>query len=238
MSSSVTHFGGSIGPGFAKSGRLSRRPDGKHILGTIVFVERLVRFDLARLNGQNLMSDLEIAKVLGKSVRRLKYMRGTIPYMKKRMEFLTGINTDTAEQVAQASSLHRQQLKMMLPAALRIIYDTAQRPITPTTTLAERKFQVEVAKDILDREGSLPRISRTESHVKMEHDFGDLDGVSRDVLDSIDTPIQAADPSSSKAITDAIAVSKDFSNTATLSAQEMEASLASLEAMPVSGEVQ
>lgn len=225
------------GPGFTKSGRLSRNPDGKTYFKILLFMEKLVRFDIAKAQGTSLLSDRDIAKVLGKSVKRIQSYRNSTAYLKKRTELLTGIGTESAQDVEKIASLHKQQLKLMLPQALRTIYDAIQQPLVGAT-LAERKFRVEVARDILDREGSFPKISRTDSHVKLEHTFEDLDGVSKEVLDSIETHVQEDDPRQAQVIQDKIAVSTAFSRTETLSAQDMEASMTALEAMPVNTEIQ
>lgn len=226
-----THYGAS----FTKGGRLSRRPDGKHYFTFFIFLERLVRFDILKAAGTSLLTDKEIGKVLGKSARQLAWIRNQPPYFKKRMELTTGIGLDATKDVERTVNLHKQQLKMMLPLALRTIYDEAMRPNGPNTTLAERKFKVDVAKDLLDREGTFPKISRTDAHVKHQHSFDDMDGVSKDLLDSVDSHVQDESP---EALQRTLAINKAFSDTDTLTAQEMEASLASLEAMKVTTEIQ
>jgi hypothetical protein len=228
-----THYGGSM----LASGRLSQVPDGKHLFKMHLFCERLVRFDMAKAFGTSLLSDKEIAKVLGKSVRSIESYRRTVPYLKKRMELTSGVGLDAADDVEKISALHRQQLKLMLPVALRTIYDAVQRPTNPNTTLAELKFKVDVAKDILDREGTLPKITRTDNHLRVDHNFSDMDGVSQELLDSVDV-VQEDDARKSPIILDKIAVNDAFGNTETLSVKDMEASLASLEAMKITTEIQ
>ncbi len=221
-------YGGSLTP----SGRLGRRPHAKSMFRTEVMLERLVRFDLAKAQGRSLLSDQDISRVLGRSVRSINSIRSKTPYLRKRMEITTGINTDSEISVEQSISKHRQMLKLLLPSALRVIADAVSTPNDHQTTLAEKKFKVEVARDILDREGTFPKISRTDSHVKVAHDFSDVDGISRELLDSLDTPIQ--EPSATESILQALAVNKKFTNSESLTSQEMEASMAALEAMPVS----
>lgn len=226
--STQPHYGGSLTP----SGRLGRKPAENTQFRVEVLLERLVRFDLAKAQGTSLMSDDDIARVLNRSKRRLNYTRGTVPYLKKRMEILTGISTDAADSVNVSISKHKQMLELAIPDALRVIMDTVRRPITMNISLAEKKFVVETARDILDRQGSFPRISRTDAHVKHEHNFAESDEVSRDLLDSLDGPVQSKSPTES--ILQALAMNEKFSKSDTLSSQEMEASLVALEAMPLS----
>lgn len=230
----MTHYGGT----FTKSGRLSATPERGLQFNVAVFLERLVRFDIAKANGTSLLTDIEISRVLGKSVRAIQSWRRRVPYLKKRMELLTGIHTDSSNAVELTTSRHKQMLGLMLPNALRTLYDALQTPTTVLTTLAEKKFRVEVAKDILDRQGDFPRISRTDAHVKNEHSFSSLDGVSKDLLDSIDVPFQDDEAETSILIKNKIAASKAFSQTETLTPQDMEASMLSLETMQVEGKIQ
>ena len=223
-----SHYGGSL----TASGNLGRRPRPETLFKTEVILERLVRFDLAKAQGQSLLSDDDISRVLGRSKRALNSLRGKVPYLRKRIELTTGINTDATEFVETSVQKHKQMLKLLLPNALRVIADAVQTPNGVTTTLAEKKFKVEVARDILDREGSFPKISRTDSHVKMEHDFSEMAGISRELLDSIDGPVQ--DDTPTEATLKTLAVNKAFTSTESLDSAELEASLAALENMPLS----
>ena len=229
---------GNYGGSFNKHGRISQLTGLKVQFRTEVLLDRLVRFDLAKAQGRSLLSDVEIGKILNRSVRSIVMIRRKIPYLKKRVELMTGINTDHQELTETSINKHKQMLRLMLPTAMRVIYDAAQGPMDATTTLAEKKFRVEVAKDILDREGSFPRISRTDSHVKHEHKFDDMDGISKELLDSIDVPLQEEDPALALSIQNKITASKAFTQTETLSSELMEASITALETLPVEGRIQ
>lgn len=223
----VPHYGGSL----TSSGRLGRRPGPGTTFAKEVFLERLVRFDLAKIQGRSLLSDQDISKVLGKSTRAINSIRSTVPYLRKRMEITTGIGTDVEGNVEITIAKHRQLLKMAIPDAMRAIFDAVRTPNDAQTTLAEKKFKVEVARDILDREGTFPKISRTDSHLKIAHDFSSVDGVSKELLDSMSEPIQ--DDSPTESILQALAANQKFTNSETLSSEEMEASMARLESMPL-----
>ena len=218
------HYGGTLSP----SGRVGRKPAEGTQFKTEVLLERLVRFDLMKTQGVSVMSDDDIARVLNKSKRRIAVLRTGIPYLRKRMEVLTGINTDAQESVEISVTRHKQMVKLMLPDALRVIADAVRTPVTASTSLAEKKFKVEVARDILDREGSFPRISRTDSHLKVEHNFESVDLASKEIMEAMgQEPVQASKPTQS--ILDAIAINKEFAESETLALQDMEASLKDLE---------
>ena len=227
-----THYGGTITPG----GRLGHSVAEKTQFRTAVLLERLVRFDLQKTQGTSILSDDDIARVLNRSKRNIQRIRDTVPYLKKRMELLTGISTDAEEFVEASTKRHRQYLELAVPDAMRVIIDAVRTPIGPNTSLAEKKFRVETARDLLDRQGSFPRISRTDSHVKHEHDFLSVDGVSKELLDSLETPVQ--ENSATEEMLQALATNKKFTNSETLTSAEMEASMTALEAMPVTTEVQ
>lgn len=219
----ASFYGGSL----TQTGRLGRRPQEKSIFKLEVLLERLVRFDLAKAQGQSLLSDPDISRVLGKSVRAINSIRSTVPYLRKRMEITTGISTDADGQVQISISKHKQMLEMGIPDAMRVILDTVRRPIKSTTTLAESKFIVETARDLLDRQGSFPRISRTDAHLKVAHDFKETDGVSDEILRSLEGSVQEENPT--ETILQALAANKKFTHSETLSAVDMEKSLLELE---------
>jgi len=216
-------YGGTLLP----SGRVSRNPQPGTQFRTEVFLEKLVRFDLAKAQGVSLLSDNDLARVLGRSARYIGAVRTKTSYLRKRMEVTTGISLDSETSVKNSIEKHRQILTMLMPDAFRVLADQLkQRP----TNSVEKRLQTTVALEVLDRQGSFPKISRTDSHVKLEHDFASADGVSRELLEALEGSPQG--DAASSYIQRALEANSSFSNSETLAPEAQEAALATLEAMP------
>jgi hypothetical protein len=184
-----------------------------------------VRYDLLKISGISLVSDQELSTLLKRSVSYLNALRAKPAYLRKRIELTTGISPSLETQVTSTVQKHKQMMRMMLPDAMRAIADVLQKP---ALTTAEMRLKMEVARDVMDREGSLPKISRTDSHVQVEHDFSSTDGVSRELLDALNEGVEP----SQESIRSLIQVNKAFSNSATLSKEEQEEALHTLEVLP------
>ena len=213
-------FGGSI----TRRGKLSGRPHGDVFFKTEILIEKLVRYDLLRISGISLVSDQELSTLLKRSVSYINALRTKPAYLRKRIELTTGISPTLETQVVNSVQKHKQMMRMMLPDAMRAIADVLQKPATNT---AEMRLKMEVARDVMDREGSLPKISRTDSHVKVDHDFTSTDGVSRELLEALSDD----DKPSPESIRSLIQVNKSFTNSESLTASEQEAAMAVLESM-------
>ena len=146
------------------------------------------------------------------------------------MTGISGISSDTVEMTIQRQ---RQVLKEMMPTAFRVIADAL---CAKPTSIAEKRIQTSLALEVLDREGTFPKISRTDSHVKIEHDFASADQVSKDLLDSIDGAVQYADDDN-KGILESIEANSSFTNSDTLNAAKQEKAMKILEATPISSTV-
>jgi hypothetical protein len=223
---STTFYGAaSITP----KGRLSRKTSGG-FFKTAILMEKLVRLDLAKAQGKSLISDPEICKIIGRSPRYLSILRGKREYLQKRIEVTTGIGLENAESTEFAIQKHKQYLRMLMPDALRVIADTLQQ--NPIDTVG-RRLRTQMALEVLDREGSFPKISRTDSHLKIEHDFSSTDGVSRELLEALGGSAQSP---GGGGIIEALEINSKFSHSETLDSEAQEAAMSTLEAMPVETE--
>lgn len=224
---STTFYGAaSITP----KGRLSRKTSGG-FFKTAILMEKLVRLDLAKAQGKSLISDPEICKIIGRSPRYLSILRGKREYLQKRIEVTTGIGLENAESTEFAIQKHKQYLRMLMPDALRVIADTLQQ--NPIDTVG-RRLRTQMALEVLDREGSFPKISRTDSHLKVEHDYSSTDGVSRELLEALGGTPQREEKESS--IIEALEINSKFSKSESLSTEAQEAAMNTLETMPVETE--
>ena len=217
--------------GLTKTGRLSNKINGKQGRYDL-FLEKLVRFDIARLSGNSLLTDKEIGTILGKATRYICIVRRKSDYLRKRVELTTGISADWDNSVNNSVEAHKQVLEMMMPDALRVLANQLRN--NPTNTV-EKRLQTTVALEILDRQGSLPKISRTDSHLKIEHDYSSLDNVSKDLLSSVDGPVQSTEED--KAILQILNANKEFANSDTVSESKQEIAMRILENTKVEGPV-
>lgn len=208
-----------------RKGRLGNKPREKTHFATEVILEKLVRLDLAKAQGKSLITDHEVAKLLGRSIRSLAYLRKHQTYLKKRVELTTGIGMDTAKTVEESIRMQRLQLRMLMPDALRTLADQLQ---TKAISIQEKRLQTTVALEILDREGSFPKISRTDIHQKVEHDYSSLDSVSKDLLEALDSPARPA-----AEIESILEINRQFSNTITIDAEKQQIALDELQALPL-----
>ena len=219
----MAFFGGSL----TRRGRLGGRPNGDVFFKTEILLEKLVRYDLLKISGISIVSDQELSTLLKRSVSYINALRAKPAYLRKRIELTTGISPSLETQVTNSAQKHKQMMRLMLPDAMRAIADVLQKPANST---AEMRLKMEVARDVMDREGSLPKISRTDSHVQVEHDFTSTDGVSRELLEAL-----AEDAAPSKeSISSLLQVNKAFTNSETLSKAEQEEAMRTLELVPPS----
>lgn len=215
-----------------KSGRLSRHPSQDTRVSTEVFLEKLVRFDLAKAQGTSLITDQEICRILGKSYRAINTIRSKASYLRKRVELTTGISTDSANFVRHSAEAHKQILELMMPDAMRVLANQLRN--NPTNSV-DRRLQTTVALEILDRQGSLPKISRTDSHVKVEHDYTSLDSVSKDLIASVEGPIQIS--AADEAINQLLETNKRFANSDSIATTQQEQAMKILENTKIDGPV-
>jgi hypothetical protein len=218
------HYGGTL----TRGGRLSTKPREGTQFRTEVMLEKLVRFDLAKAQGA-LILDEDLARILHRSQRHLNVIRKKASYLAKRMELTTGISVSAGETVELTIARQRQMLREMMPTAMRVIADSL---CAKPTSIQEKRIQTNLALEVLDREGTFPKISRTDSHLKIEHDYSSADGISKDLLESMDGSAQHSDLD--KSIIDVLEANEAFSNSDTLTSAKQEKAMKILELTPMS----
>ena len=226
---SPIHYGGTM----SKRGRLSTQPYANQKFPYLARVEKLVRLDLGFANSGIQVPDADIAKMIGRSARHVQVMRRKVEYLRFRTSIQTGVALDTDQSAKDIAAYRREYFKSMLPDAIRAIADELQRP---ATTIQERKLKVELAKEVMDREGSFPKISRSDIHAKVEHNYDAADAVANELLSAMDAPVQRdeLDATTFRVLT----ANQDFSNSETVTFDQQEAALASLENMQPLTEVE
>lgn len=215
------HYGGSLTP----KGRVGRRPESKQLFSRLALVERVVRLDIgAVLTTGNPYPAADIARLIGRSPRYVRCLRETPDYLRMRLQIQTGVAIGTDASQKDLHNYRVAQFKEMLPDAIRVIADEFARPaITPF----DRKLKLDLARDLMDREGTFPKISKTENKLKIEHDFSQTDAIANELLSVMDSPTQFKElPLTQQR---ALEANSSFTNSETLSSVQQEEALEALE---------
>jgi hypothetical protein len=214
------HYGASVTKSGAVVGSYGVRTKTK------IQIERLVQIDLASLNSLNLTLQ-DIGRVLGCSARYVQTLRNHPAYIMLRMEMTTGISARAEDSAKNFVALRKQAMVDMLPAALRTIAEAISSPSTPIAV------RVKVAQDVIDREGSFPKVSRSEIRARVEHDYAASDGVSAELLSYMthSSSEDEVDP----LILKALAANRAFSSSDTISSAQQEKAMKMLELIPEEG---
>jgi len=221
------HYGGSL----TSRGTFSSRPSRGSNFKRMALIEKLVRLDMGIATSGIFVPDADIARMIGRSVQLIVVARRSTEYLRLRTQIATGIalgNDATAKDLKEYRLLH---FKEMLPDAIKAIADEMTRP---AVTLAERKFKIELVKDFMDREGTFPKISRTDSHLKVEHQYHEADAVAEDLLSALDSP-SAQSKTINARIESVLEANNSFSQSESLSTDKQEDALKTLENLQLEG---
>lgn len=221
------HFGGSL----TKNSRLGMKPQPGVTFKKQMRYEKAIRLENAGFGEQ------AISAMLCISLHRFKKLKQEPDYLAARIKITHGIILDQEGSLAQIKEQRKELLAQSLPAALQVL---ANELLAPAVTLAERKHKVEVARDLLDREGTFAKVSRTEVKPVDAFSFEEADKASHSVLEAIRSVAPAAKPradrigSSTGAIDDeiaaTIATSEAFASGETIDASAQQQALDKLEA--------
>ena len=217
--SASLHYGGSLNP---KTSALGPKPQQGRQFKAHKRLETIVRLENAGFG------EAAAAAMLCISVTRLRTIKKSPPYIAARAKLTHGIILDWDGELAQIKEQRKEILTAQLPAALAVIANELQRP---AITLAERRHQVDIAKDLLDREGTFAKVSRAEIKPVDKFDFEKTDAVSSSVIAAIRgvaAPLDSTEAGRDK-IEETIGLSRAFSNSATLSQTDQEHALKLLE---------
>lgn len=227
------HYGGSIS---MKTARLGAKPKAGSIYRNQARMETMIRLENAG------MAEAAIATMMCISVPRLRTIKKSPDYLIARMQITHGIIVDNASKIAQVKEQRKEILTQMLPPALLALANELQMP---AHTLMERRHKVAVAQDLLDREGTFAKVSRTEIKPVDAFDFEHVDERSRGILNAIrnvaPAPLAACKLNSGADAMeaefgvsethsiDAVEANEEFSNSHTMSQTDQELALAKLE---------
>ena len=164
------------------------------------------RFELmARMENAGL-PEAAIAPMLRISVPRLRYLKKMPEYLIVRMRITHGIILDQDSKLAEIKEQRKELLVQLLPPALQTLANTL---LSQPQNYAERKLQVDVAKDVLDRSDIFAKVSRTEVKPVSFFDFEKTDKESQDIINVLKSAAPAALDTSAAST---IALSNEFSS--------------------------
>src|SRR5208282_5831619 len=184
---------------------------------SVQMLRKLVQFDIASLQGAGI-SDSDIARIFNRSVFAIRRMRTKLTYLQFRTEATTGIPVGGYAFTKATLEQRREMLRDAVPTALRVMVDILESK--PIDTLG-RRLQIEIAKEVLDREGTLAKVSKAEVHATHTHDYTPIDGVSKELLDAMG----GSSEQFIEGIKEMVATNEKFSNSETISPQAQEKAL-------------
>lgn len=212
------HYGGTMTPGNYYG--VSAKPDKNKTFRTQKRYEDIIRLEAA------MFPDTAIAKMLCISVNRLQFIKKQPDYLIARVKLTHGIILDHEAQLANIQSQRREMLTNLLPPALQQI---AQVLTNPATTPAQQKLKTAVALEVMDREGTFAKISRTEVKPVDHFDFEGPDAASRGVIAALKAQPKTAEQSQDAIIEEALRTGAAFQAGSTLTNEEQQKALTDLE---------
>lgn len=178
---------------------------------------------IARMENASL-PEAQIATLLGLTVPRLRSVKQHPDYLKARMKVTLGIIVDQDASLDQIREQRKDFIRQMLPPALQVIANAIQ---TPAFSYADRKLQVSVAQDLLDREGTFAKISRSEVKPVEHFDWESTDAGATSVIDVIKGTLSFREHSS-PGVESILEISRAFSTGQVLSSEAQQSALKNL----------
>jgi len=235
MATGKLNYGGTpatSGSWAATQGRLSSRP------ARNTTFRKQHKFQLMAQLENAMIPESAQAAMLCISLHRLKYLKTTPDYQIVRIAVTHGIVVDHAAKAELIREQRKEMITILLPEAWQSLANEIR---AKATTLAERKHKMAIVQDLLDREGTFAKVSRTEVKPVDAFDFERADEASRSIISAIrgvaPAPRAAGPMNPRDAVTAflgehtaaAIEANKEFSNSHTLSAVDQQQALEALE---------
>ena len=164
------HYGGSLN---TKTGAQGPKPHIGRQFRHQKRLELIVRMENAGL------PESAIGAMLGISVNRIRHIKKSTDYLAARMKITVGLIVDQEGSLADIREQRKEMLVQMLPAALQVIANAVN---APALSLGERRFQHDVARDILDREGTFAKVQRSEITTTPTFDWSLHEQVSTEIF--------------------------------------------------------
>lgn len=136
----------------------------------------------ARLEASGQYSNNEIASILGVKLVTLHQIKAQPEYLAKRAELTTGVVVDLENGLRSDAENIRREIQDMLPTALRTLRNAVQRGAINNAPIQDIKVGMEAAKELLDREGTFTKVSKSEVKVKTTPDLSVFERTETDLL--------------------------------------------------------
>lgn len=134
--------------------------------------EQIARLELAHY------SDAEIAFSQGITVVRVGQIKRTPEYIAIRMSITTGIVSEADKNLIEDEATKREVLRDMVPSALLALRDAILDHNNPA-------LRLRAAQDLLDREGTLAKVSKTEVKAEHNYNFDQHDEIGNSLLNAL-----------------------------------------------------
>jgi hypothetical protein len=132
-------------------------------------MERIARLEIAGY------IDEEIGCAIGITKQYVSMLRRTPEYVGIRMEIASGVLSEADRLLLQDQEATYEQLKQLVPSAMLTIKNTLHNSRNP-------KLQFDAAKEILDREGTFAKVSKSEVKLKDKFEFEENTLIVTDLL--------------------------------------------------------
>jgi len=156
----------------------------------------------AQLEASGQYSNNEIAQILGVQLPTLHQMKAQPEYLIKRAELMTGVVIDLQGGLRADADNLRREIQDMLPSALRTLRNAVQRGAVNNAPINDIKVGMEAAKEIMDREGTFSKVSKSEIKIKEAPNLTILEQTETDLLKLLQ------DAQAAREITDAVSGEK------------------------------
>src|SRR5271155_4082108 len=151
------------------SGNISSKPNGRHTFRRQLKIEKIARYTVQGY------SDDEIALVMGITKVYVSMLRRTPEFLSICTSLTTGVISDLDALTKQDLETKQDDLRALLPDAMLALRDILYDKSNP-------RLRLEAAKQIMDREGTLAIVSKSEIKKKVEFDFSEHDKNTNDLL--------------------------------------------------------
>lgn len=126
---------------------------------------------LARLEATGMYSNLDLADFFGVDKQTIVVMKARPEYARIRATFQTGVLDTIAEESRLLVENQLEELREMVPTSLLTFRNVLQRGNRDAATQHERRLALDAAKEVMDREGTFAKVSKSEVKVKDEIDL-------------------------------------------------------------------
>ena len=135
-------------------------------------IERLCRLELSGHTEDEMAFHQGISKV------RVNQLKRTPEYISLRTQLASGIVSQADRNMLEDIDANHQIVKDMVPEALLAVRDAILDRNNPA-------LRLRAAQDLLDREGTLAKVSKSEVKAHVEYDFAQHETVSNSLLDAL-----------------------------------------------------